>query len=139
VTEAWRWIPAHLAISWHARLIDRFGGAPGILDPGLLESALARPANLVAYGENVTAEKLAALYGVGVAKAHAFVDGNKRVAFAVMVAFLKVHGRHLDATEANATRMFLDIAAGSAGEVQLEAWIVAHVRTAANDDQSDTR
>jgi death-on-curing protein len=139
VTEAWRWIPAHLAISWHARLIELFGGAPGIRDVGLLEGALARPANLVAYGENVSTEKLAALYGVGVARTHAFVDGNKRVAFAVMVAFLKAHGRHLDATEADATQMFVDIAAGMVDEGQLETWIIAHVQVAANDDKSDTR
>ncbi len=124
----WTWIPPHLAISWHARLVEMFGGAPGVRDMGLLESALARPQNLVAYGEVVTTERLAALYGVGVAKAHAFLDGNKRIAFAVMAAFLKAHGRHLDATEADATRVMLDVAASAMDEAELEQWIMAHCR-----------
>lgn len=124
----WTWIPPHLAISWHARLVEMFGGAPGVRDMGLLESALARPQNLVAYGEVVTTERLAALYGVGVAKAHAFLDGNKRIAFAVMAAFLKAHGRHLDATEADATRVMLDVAASAMDENELEQWIMAHCR-----------
>jgi death on curing protein len=123
---AWRWISPHLATGWHSRLIELWGGAPGLRDAGLLESALARPQNLVAYGEVVTTERLAALYGVGVAKAHAFVDGNKRVAFAVMVTFLKAHGRRLDATESDATQTMLDVAAGVIGEAELEQWIVAH-------------
>lgn len=123
---SWRWIPPHLAVRWHGRLVETFGGAPGVRDMGLLEGALARPANLVAYGEAVTTDKLAALYGVGVAKAHAFVDGNKRIAFAVMVAFLRAHDRHLDATEADATQVMLDVAAGVIGEADLEVWITAH-------------
>lgn len=124
----WTWIPPHLAISWHARLVEMFGGAPGLRDMGLLENALAPPQNLVAYGEVVTTERLAALYGVGVAKAHAFLDGNKRIAFAVMAAFLKAHGRHLDATEADATRVMLDVAASAMNETELEQWIMAHCR-----------
>jgi death-on-curing protein len=128
VTDGWRWISVHLAVSWHARLVERFGGAPGIRDIGLLESALARPANLVAYGETVTTEKLAARYGVGVAKAHAFVDGNKRIAFAIMVAFLKAHGRQLDATEEEATDVMLRVAASSMTEQDLAAWLVSRCR-----------
>lgn len=83
-----------------------------------------RPRNLVAYGEAVSAVRLGALYGVGVAKAHAFVDGNKRIAFAVMVAFLKASGRHLDVAEAEATRTMLEVAAGGMDEVALHQWIV---------------
>ena len=128
MTSEWRWIPPHLAVNWHSRLIERFGGAPGLRDAGLLDSALARPPNLVADGEVVTTERLAALYGVGVAKAHAFLDGNKRIAFAVMAAFLKAHDRHLDATEEEATRVMLDVAASVIGEVELERWIVTCCR-----------
>lgn len=122
----WAWVPVHLAVRWHGRLVERFGGAPGLRDAGLLESALARPANLVAYGEAVTTHRLAALYGVGVTKAHAFLDGNKRIAFAVMVAFLKAHGPRLDVSEAEATRVMLAVAAGSLREQELEAWLVTH-------------
>ena len=125
---AWRWVPPHLVINWHARLLERFGGAPGLRDAGLLESALARPKNLVVYGDVVTTERLAALYGVGVCKAHAFLDGNKRIAFAVMVAFLKAHGRSLDATESEATRIMLEVAASKLGEEGLERWLEEQCR-----------
>ena len=128
MTATWRWVSVHLAVNWHARLIERFGGLGGIRDVGLLEGALARPANLVAYGEGVTVEKLGALYGVGVAKAHAFIDGNKRIAFAVMVAFLKAHRRVLDATETEATDIMLKVAAGEIGEEELEGWLVQRCR-----------
>jgi len=128
VTDVWRWISPHLVLSWHSRLIERFGGASGVCDVGLLESALARPANLVAYADVVTTEKLAALYGVGMAKAHAFIDGNKRIAFAVMVSFLKAHGRHLDATEEEAGNVMLRVAASEMTEQELEHWLVARCR-----------
>jgi death-on-curing protein len=126
---SWAWVPAHLAIIWHERLIKQFGGAPGLRDFGLLEGALDRPKNLAAYNPEAIVEQLAALYGVGVAKAHAFVDGNKRIAFAVMVAFLKAHGQVLDATEADATATMLDVASGAIREDTLEIWLRARCRT----------
>jgi death-on-curing protein len=128
VSASWRWISVHLAVNWHARLVDRFGGLGGIRDIGLLESALARPANQVAYGGEAGVGKLGALYGVGVAKAHAFIDGNKRIAFAVMVAFLRAHGRTLDATEAEATEVMLKVAASEMDEAQLERWLTQRCR-----------
>lgn len=128
MTPPWRWVSPHLALAWHARLVERFGGLPGVRDMGLLEGALARPQNLVVYEEAVTTERLAALYGVGVAKAHAFMDGNKRIAFAVMVSFLKAHDRRLDATEDEATRIMLDVAAGRIDEKGLEHWGLANCR-----------
>lgn len=128
MSVSWRWVSVHLAVNWHARLIERFGGLGGVRDIGLLEGALARPANLVAYGQGVTVEKLGALYGVGVAKAHAFIDGNKRIALAVMVSFLKAHGRVLDATEAEATEVMLKVAAGQIGEEELEHWLIQRCR-----------
>jgi len=127
VPPDWIWIPSRMVVAWQARLIERFGGAPGVLNEGLLESALARPQNLVAYDQKaVTPERLAATYGVGLAKAHAFVDGNKRIAFAVMIAFLKVHGRRLDAREGDATRVMQDVASGSIAEAELESWLTSH-------------
>lgn len=96
---------------------------------GLLESALARPANLVAYGDHVSVEKLGALYGVGVAKAHAFIDGNKRIAFAVMVAFLKAHGLALDVAEAEATDIMLKVASSEMNEAELERWLRERCRS----------
>jgi death on curing protein len=127
----WRWIPAHLAVAWHARLIERFGGVDGIRDIGLLESASSRPQNRAAYNPGVSIEELAALYAVGVTKAHAFIDGNKRIAFAVMVSFLHAHGRLLDVAEADATRAMLEAASGSVTEHDLAAWLRARCRDAA--------
>jgi death-on-curing protein len=97
-------------------------------DAGLLEGALGRPRNHAAYEPSAALESLAALYGVGVAKAHAFVDGNKRIAFAVMVAFLRAHGRSLDATEAEATAMMLGVASSKIDEQALEQWLIARCR-----------
>ena len=124
----WTWVPPHLAIAWHARLVERFGGAHGVRDLGLLEGALDRPRNHAAYEPDVGLEHLAALYGVGVAKAHAFVDGNKRIAFAVMVAFLKAHGSALDTSEAEATAIMLDVAIGTIDEHALGRWLQARSR-----------
>ena len=123
---AWNWVAVHLAVAWHARLLERYGGAPGVRDIGLLEGALDRPKNLVAYKPAATVEQLAALYGVGVAKAHAFVDGNKRIAFAIMVSFLRAHGRSLDVSEAEATDTMMDVAASSIDEHKLEQWLLEH-------------
>jgi death-on-curing protein len=125
----WIWIPPHLAVAWHEQLIARFGGAEGLRDAGLLESALDRPKNHAAYQPEADVFSLAALYDIGVAKAHAFVDGNKRIGFAVMVAFLKVHGQALDVSEAEATRVMIDVAASMTREDELAAWLMSHCRT----------
>lgn len=119
----WTWIPAAKVVEWHERLIERYGGASGLRDPGSLESALARARNAVAYGDAVSTERLAAVLAVGVVKAHAFVDGNKRIAFAVMVTFLRLHDRALDVSEAEATRVTLAIAAGEWGDAELAGWL----------------
>jgi len=121
-------VPAHLVLGWHQRLIAEFGGAAGLRDLGLLESALDRPKNLAAYEAQTSLVQLAALYGVGLAKAHAFTDGNKRIAFAVMVAFLRAHGASLDTSEAEATRVMLDVAASVMNEAELAAWLGEHTR-----------
>ncbi|MEA2755356.1 MAG: death on curing protein [Aliidongia sp.] len=125
---SWIWIPSRLAIAWHLRLIEQFGGAAGIRDLALLESALDRPRNLAVYDPIAGAERLAALYGVGVAKAHAFVDGNKRIAFAIMVSFLKAHGLTLDTSEAEATAIMVAVAAGTVTEEMLARWLLDHCR-----------
>jgi death-on-curing protein len=126
MTEDWRWVTPHLAVNWHARLIERFGGATAVRDMGLLENVLARPADLVAYGDDASVEKYAALYGFGIIHAHAFVDGNKRLAFAVMVSFLRAHGRALDVTEKDASAVMWRIANGDLTQEDLEQWLVAN-------------
>jgi death on curing protein len=124
----WSFVPVHLAMAWHKRLVELFGGAEGIRDIGLLEGALDRPRNLVAYEPTATVEQFAALYAVGLAKGHAFVDGNKRIAFAVMVAFLKAHGSVLDATEIEAEETMIGVADGSINEQALADWLRSRCR-----------
>ena len=86
-----KWVPIQVVTAFHDRQISRHGGASGVRDQSLLEAACARPTNKHSYGEeNVFA--LAAAYAYGIAKAHAFVDGNKRTAFVTAVAFLRMNG-----------------------------------------------
>ena len=98
-------------------------------DRGLLESALARPLNLAAYGKP-TAFELAAAYAFGIAKNHPFVDGNKRVAFVASVTFLELNGWQFVATEEDAAIAFLGLAGGKATEQDLSGWLEARSRKA---------
>ncbi len=123
----WRWIARPALELLHDESIAEHGGAAGLRDEGLLESALARPLNLAAYGEPDLAE-LAAAYGVGLAKNHAFVDGNKRVAFLAVGLFLALNGHRLVATQAEATLTMLAVAAGQMDEAAFAAWLREHVQ-----------
>jgi death-on-curing protein len=123
----WRWIARPALELLHDESIAEHGGAAGLRDEGLLESALARPLNLAAYGEPDLAE-LAAAYGVGLAKNHAFVDGNKRVAFLAVGLFLALNGHRLVATQAEATLTMLAVAAGQMDEAVFAAWLREHVQ-----------
>ncbi len=109
----------------HDESLAEHGGLSGIRDEGLLDSALARPQNLAAYGKPNVAD-LAASYAVGLAKNHPFVDGNKRAAFLAMGLFLFGTGYRLTATQADATVTMLAVAAGEIGEDELAAWISTH-------------
>jgi len=97
------------------------GGGVGIRDEGLLESALARPLNLVAY-EKANVFEIAASYAFGLARNHPFVDGNKRCAFVVSAVFLELNGYELNAPEAEAAIVFLKLAAGELKEAELARW-----------------
>ena len=123
----WRWIDRRTLVLLHDESIAEHGGASGIRDEGLFESALARPLNLAAYGEPDVAE-LAAAYGVGLAKNHAFVDGNKRVAFLAIGLFLALNGQRLVATQVDATLTMLAVAAGSLDEAGLAEWLRSHIQ-----------
>lgn len=124
---SWRWVERRALELLHDESIAEHGGAPGIRDAGLFESALARPLNLAAYGQPDVAE-LAAAYGVGLAKNHAFVDGNKRVAFLAVGMFLALNGRRLVATQAEATLTMLAVASGTLDEAQFAAWLRGHTQ-----------
>jgi death-on-curing protein len=119
---SWRWIDKRLLLLLHDESLAEHGGASGIRDEGLLESALARPLNLAAYGKPDVCD-LAAAYAVGLAKNHSFVDGNKRAAFLAAGLFLKLNGRRLTATQVEATHAMLAIAAGTMDQATLAEWI----------------
>ena len=121
----WKWINQQALVTVHDMSLAEHGGAAGVRDQGLLESALARPENLAAYGQPDYAE-LAASYGVGLAKNHAFVDGNKRAAFLAVGLFLRKNGYRLTATQTDATLTVLAVAAGEINEIAFATWIRLH-------------
>lgn len=124
---SWRWIDRHALVLLHDASLAEHGGSAGLRDEGLLASALARPQNLAAYGSPDFAD-LAATYGVGLAKNHAFVDGNKRAAFLGVGLFLALNGYRLVAEQADATLTMLAVAAGDTDEPAFAAWIREHSR-----------
>ena len=119
-----RWLLKETVLIAHARSLADHGGPEGVRDDGLLESALARPRQLAAYGDpppDIAA--LAAAYGVGLARNHPFVDGNKRIAFIAAGAFLRLNGHRLTADKVDAYRTFIALADGSLSEALLAEWI----------------
>ncbi|MCX7175736.1 MAG: type II toxin-antitoxin system death-on-curing family toxin [Proteobacteria bacterium] len=122
----WRWIDKQALLLLHGESLAEHGGAAGMRDPGLLDSALARAPNLAAYGEPDVAA-LAATYGFGIARNHPFVDGNKRAAFLSVGLFLALNGYRLVATQADATVVMLTLAAGDLGEAEFAGWLRAHL------------
>jgi death-on-curing protein len=122
---SWRWIEKRALLMLHDESLVDHGGAPGLRDEGLLDSALARPLNLLAYGDPDFAD-LAAAYGVGLAKNHPFVDGNKRAAFLSVGLFLMLNGYRLTAGQAEATIAMLEVAAGDLDEAAFASWIRAN-------------
>jgi death-on-curing protein len=117
-----KWVTYEQATAIHARQLRRFGGAPGLRDEGMLRSALERPVNKWQY-EQAEMSVLAAAYGFGLAKNHAFVDGNKRIAFMTTVIFLRKNRILFAPPQAHATRMFFALAAGEVSEDSLARWI----------------
>ncbi|HEY4921942.1 MAG TPA: type II toxin-antitoxin system death-on-curing family toxin [Xanthobacteraceae bacterium] len=116
------WITYDQAVAIHSRQLRRFGGAPGLRDQGMLQSALARPVNKWRY-EQAGLTELAAAYAFGPAKDHAFVDGNKRIAFMSMMVFLRKNGIRFAPDQAQATKIILALAAGEISEQSLARWI----------------
>lgn len=124
--SSWKWINRQVLLLLHDESLAEHGGASGLRDEGLLDSALARPLNLALY-EQPDLASLAASYGFGLAKNHAFVDGNKRVAFLAVGLFLSINGYRLVATQAEATLTMLDVAAGEIDEAAFAHWIRTHI------------
>lgn len=122
------WIDERDALALHDRLLALDGGAPGLHDPGLLQSALAKPRQLHAYGDNPDIIDMAAAYIAGIVRNHPFIDGNKRTGFLVGVLFLELNGFRFTATEESAAQAILSLAAGSLDEPALAAWLRANVQ-----------
>jgi death-on-curing protein len=117
-----KWVTYEQVIAIHARQLRRFGGAVGLRDDGMLRSALERPVNKYEY-EQADLPVLAAAYAYGLAKNHAFVDGNKRTAFMAMATFLRKNGVRFAPQPAHATAIILALAAGEVSEESLARWI----------------
>lgn len=122
----WVWVGTDVAISIHAEQLAEHGGAGGVRDPSMLESAMARPLNLVAYGEPDIAD-LAASYAFGIARNHPFVDGNKRTAAVVSETFLVLNGHRLACSDVELVIAFLSLAAGEMDVEELGDWFRAHL------------
>ena len=123
---ALRFISVDVALAVHDRQLAEHGGPAGVKDLGLLESALARPINKHAYGEDDPCA-LAAAYAFGVARNHPFVDGNKRTAWVLARLFLALNAVEVSFGKQEAIEMMLALAAGEFGEDQVAAWFRAHL------------
>ncbi len=119
------WILRETVLALHEQLLADFGGSEGIRDAGLVDSALSRPENLFAYGQP-TLSALASAYTFGLVKNHPFMDGNKRIGFAIGVIFLELNGRAFIAAEADAVVQTLALAAGEIGEMDYARWLEAN-------------
>jgi death on curing protein len=118
------WLEPAVLRAVHDEQLAEHGGAAGVRDDNLFESALARPQNLVAYGEPDAAD-LAAAYGCGIARNHPFIDGNKRTAFVAVELFLECNGFELVADDADCVLTMLSVADGSLPESEFAVWLRA--------------
>jgi death-on-curing protein len=126
---SWRWISKPALLLLHGESLATHGGLEGLRDEGLLDSALGRPLNLLAYADPAAPPDVAALaasYAVGLAKNPPFVDGNKRAAFLATGLFLYLNGYRLNASQADATITVFALAAGDITENEFADWLRAH-------------
>ena len=125
----WCWIDKRALLLLHDESLAEHGGASGMRDEGLLDSALGKPQNFFAYGKPSLFE-LAASYAFGLVKNHPFIDGNKRTGFVVAVTFLQLNGWRLEASEVDATLRTLALAAGEMSEKAYAEWLKANSKRA---------
>ncbi len=123
------WLSRDLVLAIHDEQLARHGGAAGLRNAGLLESALARPLNLAAYNEPAIAE-LGATYALAIARTRPFITGNKRAAFMALVLFLALNGMAFDPPEVEATMTTLAMAAGDLDDATFIAWVRRHAQPA---------
>ncbi len=117
-----RWLALATVQAIHGEAVAAYGGSAGTRDLGLLESALDRPRNLLAYGDDPTVFDLAAAYCAGIVRNHPFVDGNKRAGLLAAVAFLDLNGYDFRPAEADAVVVILALATGEIDEAALATW-----------------
>lgn len=121
----WVWLDAAVMLAVHHEQLAEHGGISGIRNQGMFESAMQRAPNLLHYGNPDFAE-LAAAYGIGLAKNHPFLDGNKRTPFVAVELFLVLNGYHLNATDADCVLTMLSVASGDISEQAFADWIRLH-------------
>lgn len=119
------WVLREVILAYHDFLLAQHGGASGLRDETMFDSAISRPVNLWSYGRPNYFE-LAAAYAFGLVKNHPFVDGNKRIGYAVAVLFLEVNGHRFHAPEPDAVLRTLALAAGEMTEPAFAAWLQAN-------------
>ena len=124
------WIDYRDALALHDRVIALFGGTEGVRDDALLESALARPRQLLTYAESPGTFAMAAAYTAGIVRNHPFTDGNKRTAFLVGILFLELNGFRFSASEEDAARAVIDLASGALSEGGYVGFLRMHARRA---------
>jgi len=120
------WVLRETVLALHDLLLAEFGGAAGVRDEGMLDSALSRPTNQFAYAATTDFPSLAAAYAFGIIRNHPFIDGNKRTGFAVAVLFLELNGLKVSAAEADATVQTLALAAHELDESAYAGWLRAN-------------
>ena len=121
------WIRKDVVLAIHRRQLAEHGGTEGLRDEGLLDSALARPINLLSYSEDrPDLAELAAAYAFGIIKNHPFIDGNKRVGYVVCRTFLILNGLDIGATQEEKYSTFLKLAEGTIDQRVLAGWLREH-------------
>jgi death on curing protein len=120
------WISKKAVLAMHSAQLAEHGGSDGIRDETLLDSALAKPLNVFAYADHLNLFRLAASYAFGIARNHAFVDGNKRTALVVSLTFLDRNGWDVVAPKEEKYFTFLHLADGSLSEDELTVWFTKH-------------
>jgi death on curing protein len=124
--KRWIWLQKAVVLGIHEDQLAEHGGGVGVRDAGLLESALARPENLATYGKPDVAD-VAAAYGYGISRNHAFIDGNKRTGFVAVELFLELNGHELVASDADCVLTMLAVTSGDITEPEFAAWLREHV------------
>jgi death on curing protein len=119
------WLSPQLILAIHDEQLAEHGGSVGLRDPGLMDSALARPLNRAGYGDPDIAE-LAAVYALAIAQNHPFVDGNKRTAYVALEVFLRLNGCRFAVGDAEAVVVMLAMAAGELPDDEFIAWVRQH-------------